>query len=275
LLRLIEISINKVKSILLQFFLVRSRITFITIILPISVLLLMQLCACKSKRIASEPPISSIYTLDTAIQVNPAVVNLIIPYKKEIDSLMSLPVAEAAFPITKSLPESLLGNLITDVIKEQYERVNQSKLDVIILNQGGLRIELPQGTITRSMVFELMPFDNELVVFSMKGKDLIPVLNHIAEKGGMPVAGIQMGIKDNKAENIKINGVLLNEEASYKIATSDYLLNGGDKFEFKPIENLVYTKNKIRDLIMESFIEINKSGKMLSPQLEQRVYYAE
>jgi 2',3'-cyclic-nucleotide 2'-phosphodiesterase (5'-nucleotidase family) len=275
LLRLIEISINKVKSIYLQFFLVRSRITFITIILPISVLLLMQLYACKSKRIVSEPPTSSIYILDTAIQVNPSVVSLIIPYKKEIDSLMSLPVAEAAFPITKSLPESLLGNLITDVIKEQYERVNQSKLDVIILNQGGLRIELPQGTITRSMVFELMPFDNELVVFSMKGKDLIPVLNHIAVKGGMPVAGIQMGIKDNKAVNIKINGVLLKEEASYKIATSDYLLNGGDKFEFKPIENLVYTKNKIRDLIMESFIEINKSGKLLSPQLEQRVYYAE
>jgi len=265
-----------VKSIDKKEFSTKKRNYSAKILIYIFALLLFQFYACKSKHIVSDPPIASKYVLDTSIQEsNIEAVNLIEPYKKALDSLMKLPVAEAAIPITKTLPESLLGNLITDVIKEQYERYNKSKLDVIILNQGGLRIELPQGTITRSMVFELMPFDNELVVFSMKGKDLIPILNHIAEKGGMPVAGIQMGIKDNKAVNIKINGVLLNEEATYKIATSDYLLNGGDKFEFKPIENLVYTKNKIRDLIMESFIEINKSGKMLSPQLEQRVYYAE
>lgn len=238
-------------------------------------LLFVQLYSCKSKHIVSEKPTSSLYVLDSSIQVNPAAINLIVPYKKELDSLMSLSVAEAAYPITKTLPESLLGNLITDVIKNHYEKQSNTKIDAVILNQGGLRIELPQGTITRSMVFELMPFDNELVVFSMKGKDLISVLDHIADKGGMPIAGIQMGIKDNKAINIKVNGVALNEATIYSIATSDYLLNGGDKFNFSAIDNTTYTKVKIRDLIMESFVEMKKAGKLLSPQLDQRLYYAE
>lgn len=232
--------------------------------------------ACKGKSYISNEPENQAIAINDQIKSSAHPSTLLIrPYKKALDSLMALPVAQSSMPLTKTLPESTLGNLITDLIKHHFEKTSGIVLHGLILNQGGLRIELPEGTITRSMVFELMPFDNELVLFNMKGEDLISVLNHIAEKGGMPIAGIKMGIADKKAVQVEIAGNPIRLNENYLIATSDYLYGGGDKFNFSKSSNLTYTKLKIRDLIMESFMEMNKQGIPLSAQKDGRIYYVQ
>jgi len=244
--------------------------------LLIIILMICLQMACKSRVVEPEQVQSKQYELVQTFDNKPiAATNLIRPYKKALDSLMKMPIATAAIPITKALPESLLGNLVTDKIKAYYENTYGIKLHALILNQGGLRIELPQGTITRSMVYELMPFDNELVLFQMKGIHLFDVLLHIAEKGGMPVSGIEMGIKDKSPQDIKIAGKDFDKNANYMIATSDYLFNGGDKFNFSNATGLQYTKLKVRDLIMLSFIAEEQAGKQLSPVLDRRLYYVQ
>ncbi|MFN4122471.1 MAG: 5'-nucleotidase C-terminal domain-containing protein [Flavobacteriales bacterium] len=231
---------------------------------------------CKSKSYISNEPETQVIAMDDQIKTNAHPSALLIkPYKKALDSLMALQVAQSSMPLTKTLPESTLGNLITDLLKYHFEKTSGIVLHGLILNQGGLRIELPQGTITRSMVFELMPFDNELVIFNMKGEDLINILNHIADKGGMPISGIRMGIADKKAVQVEIAGRPISLNENYLIATSDYLFGGGDKFNFSKSSNLTYTKLKIRDLIMESFIEMDKQGIPLSAQKDGRIYHVQ
>ena len=49
----------------------------------------------------------------------------------------------------KGLPESSLGNLISDLLLEASKRKSKEQIDLAFLNTGGLRVEWPKGAITR------------------------------------------------------------------------------------------------------------------------------
>jgi len=144
-----------------------------------------------------------------------------------------------------------------------------------LLNNGGLRASLPHGEITRGKIFELMPFENEMIVLELDGETTLELVNFIAEKGGMPVAGLTLVIENNKPQNITINGKPFDKNKTYKVVTSDYLANGGDKLSMlnKRLNDKL-TGIKIRDAIIEYFIEQNKKGVTITSSLDGRIKYA-
>lgn len=77
--------------------------------------------------------------------------------------------------------------------------VAQEAADFAVFNTGGLRRPLPLGNITRGDVFELMPFENELVILTMNGEAVKKLVNFIATKGGAPVSGLRLRIQDSVA----------------------------------------------------------------------------
>jgi 2',3'-cyclic-nucleotide 2'-phosphodiesterase (5'-nucleotidase family) len=197
---------------------------------------------------------------------------LIEPYRTPIDSLMKEAVAYTDNEATKSRPEGTLGNLIADITREIAANMSKKNIDACFLNNGGLRIELPKGTITRSMVFELLPFDNDLVVVKFRGNQLREILNQIAQKKGEPVSGIRMKINQEIAEEITINGKALQNDSTYYVVSSDYLLNNGDNFQIPtPIER-IDLNIKLRDAVFKHFLELKKQQIILSPKLDGRIY---
>ena len=197
---------------------------------------------------------------------------LIAPYRTPIDSLMKEAVAFTDNEATKSRPEGTLGNLIADITKDIAANMSKKSIDACFLNNGGLRIELPKGTITRSMVFELLPFDNELVIVKFKGNQLQDILNQIATKKGEPVSGIRMKINQNVAEEITINGKAIQNDSIYYVVSSDYLINNGDNFQIPtPIER-IDLNIKLRDAVLKHFLELKKQQIILSPKLDGRIY---
>ena len=70
-------------------------------------------------------------------------------------------------------PECPMLNWATDALWEAAKAVYPGKVDIAIVNMGGMRCEWPAGPVTKGSVFELMPFDNELVVLTLKGLDII------------------------------------------------------------------------------------------------------
>ena len=202
----------------------------------------------------------------------------ILPYKMQLDSQMNKVIAYSEKALQKDLPEGLLNNLVADLsleIGNQYlSKSNNPKASVCLLNQGGLRSTLPKGAITVGNVFELMPFDNELVVLEINGKKMEELCNFLAAKGGMPVAGLRLTIKDNKATNILIQGKPLDTSKNYFVITSDYLSAGNDEMTF--FLNPIATKNigvKVRDAIIEYFNQQTKMGNTLNPVLDKRISY--
>lgn len=203
--------------------------------------------------------------------------SIIAPYKKIIDAEMNEVLIISEIPMIKEQPEGLLGNLVADIVlKKTIEKlpINVQEVPIFcVLNNGGLRTSLPQGEITRKKIFELMPFENEIVVLTLTPENAQELMNYIARSGGVPVAGIKLGIQKNEAVNIFVNGNPFDKNKTYKVVTSDYLAEGGDKmFFFKNPINKEIVGLKIRDVLIEYLKEEHKKGNVLNAKKDGRVY---
>jgi len=199
------------------------------------------------------------------------------PYREGMSGLMNEVIASSAVALTKGQPESLLGNLFSDacfeMANESYYTSTYEKADFAFFNNGGLRAELPKGSITRGNVFELMPFENELVVLSLTGSQVKKIVDYVASKDGVPVSHLQMKIKDKQPVNVLVNGAPFDSTKDYKAITSDYLANGGDQYFFLTDAKKDYVGLKIRDAMISYFQKQAKEGKTITASLDSRISY--
>ena len=199
------------------------------------------------------------------------------PYRQGMSGKMNEVIATSEIALTKGQPESLLGNFFSDACFEQanelYYTSTYTKADFAFFNNGGLRAELPKGTITRGNVFELMPFENELVVVSLSGSQMKKLVDYMALKDGVPVSHLQFKIKEKQPLDVLVNGQPFDSTKSYKAVTSDYLANGGDQYFFLTDAKKEYVNLKIRDAMI-SYLQVkNKKGNSITASLDNRVSY--
>ncbi len=214
-------------------------------------------------------PVSN-FQKDSSLQL------LLQPYADSVNSSMNAVIAQLAVDVDKRQPESTLGNLMADAMKLIGEKYYQTTIDASFVNYGGIRIpSVKAGAITRGKVFEMMPFDNIIVLQKLKGTVLKEFLDHVAGRGGWPVSGITMKIKNKKAENIMIGGKALDMNAVYTIANSDYVANGGDDCEMLRTIPQLNKGFLFRDAIIEYFTMFGKEGKPISMTIQNRVTNAQ
>ncbi len=129
-----------------------------------------------------------------------------------------------------------------------------------MLNHGGIRAILPKGNVTTRTAFEIMPFENNLVVLALKGDQILEMASDIIkQKKAHPLAGMTFTIsKDNTAKNIQIQGKPLDITKTYYVATNDYLANGGDSMNFFLKALQKYDLNyKLRNVLIDYFKEVD------------------
>lgn len=141
--------------------------------------------------------------------------------------------------------ECPLGNLVTDAMRAKYP-----ESEMALLNPGGLRIELPKGSLYRETINTLMPFDNYAYYIEMPGADIARIMKMSSslDHGAFQVSGMTYTIEngchnpedlngDGKIEpwennclcgDIQIGDKPLEPERMYKVVVSDFLFNGGD-----------------------------------------------
>ncbi len=202
--------------------------------------------------------------------------NFIYPYKVKLDKEMYVVIGKTSQPLTKGQPESLLGNFVADLsmreVEKKYQPDDGKKIDFCFLNNGGLRSELPGGEITQRNAFEVMPFENEYVILTLSGNQVMEICNWIAGKGGVPVAGLRMKINGGTPENILIRNQSFDINKNYIVITSDYLANGGDNLFFlNDALKREYAGLKIRDAIIAYSSALLNKGEMIDPKLDKRI----
>ncbi|MEI6123420.1 MAG: 5'-nucleotidase [Bacteroidota bacterium] len=200
------------------------------------------------------------------------------PYKAVIDSEMNEILAYSEIVMYKDDPEGLLNNFVADLILQkgnEYLKKNyNTTADICLLNSGGLRSALPKGAVTLRNVYELMPFENELVAVQLSGKTIKNILDYIAKKGGMPESGFVMGIKADTAQNILIKNVPFDISKNYIVLTSDYLLAGGDDMTFFADTVASFpVMLKVRDAIIQYLKEQTQNKNTITSKLDKRIYY--
>jgi 2',3'-cyclic-nucleotide 2'-phosphodiesterase (5'-nucleotidase family) len=203
------------------------------------------------------------------------IVSIIAPYKEKLDAEMNHVIGFAHTDLFKGKPESGLTNLLADLILEESIRIVRGHNiipDLAFLNYGGIRTGIPQGEFTVRKIFEIMPFENELVVIRLSGGAVQQFLDLIASRGGDSLSGVRFRIRNDKAVDVTIGGKPLDTEKTYWLATSDYVADGGDSYAM--LQNSIQrinTDERIRDVMIRYFDRSYAEGKIINPETDGRI----
>lgn len=227
---------------------------------------------------------NSSIAVDSTITANDKAEQLIKPYKEKLDAEMNevLVISSEEFPKERGKTQTKLGNLVADLSLEVAQKMYPSNIEFCLLNFGGLRTSLPKGEITRGKIFELMPFENELIVVTISESKFDELCTYLS-KSPQPISFFWGSIvisEDNYKlyEDIEVDAeddpLTLKKIKTYKILTSDYLANGGDNMTF--FANPIKTEKvgiKLRDAIIQYCKEQNEKGKQLKGVIDNRIVF--
>ena len=201
------------------------------------------------------------------IPTDSAFTQFIKPYKDRIDNDMNEVLAYAPVTFDKSIGtwQTNAGNLFADAVLEMANPVFESrmskKIDFCLMNNGGIRSIISQGNVTTRTAFEVMPFENSLVILEISGKVVKEMANFILkEKKPHPLSGIEIFVDEKTltVNKIKINGTEIQDDKTYFVATNDYLSNGGDNMFFLlQATQKIDLDYKLRNLLIDYFKKVD------------------
>ncbi|HPT70762.1 MAG TPA: bifunctional UDP-sugar hydrolase/5'-nucleotidase [Candidatus Cloacimonadota bacterium] len=123
--------------------------------------------------------------------------------------------------------QSLIGNMCTDAMTAEVNA------DFGFLNLGGVRGQIPVGPITYRQVFDVMPFDNQIVTFTCNGVFLKKIIETRVAGGrhGLLVSGANVIYNKSRPDmdrvtELYIDGKPWDPNKMYKVATTDFLMQG-------------------------------------------------
>ena len=239
------------------------------------VLLLFFLTSCKNtaglhltRLEGKEIPVSD------SIPANDAIDAFISPYKEHIDQEMSAVLAYAPKDLVKTEGElnTAIGNMMADAVMELANPVFKSRtgntIDIVLLNYGGIRSSLNHGDVTTRSAYQIMPFENQVIVAKMSGSKIDELVHFLIDAGtAHPVAGIELAVNSNNAlQKILIQGQPLDKNKSYYVATNDYLYNGGDNMTFFSGTESFDLDYKLRNVLIDYFTKHDT----IAPVTDQR-----
>lgn len=221
----------------------------------------------------------SLLGVSDKIAADPIAEKTIAPYRQQVTSRMAEVLGVAPFPLEKLPVESPVGNFVADLQRTQAIKITGKPVDIGLMTSGGIRTPLKQGNLTMGDVFELMPFENELLVITVSSPVLQQLLAyatqpHIYKEAGKVIStsNVTYSIQNNQPQQVFIGGQPLDSTKTYTIALSDYLANGGDNLGF--LKNPVATQKTgvlLRDAIVKEIRELTAQGKPVEAKLEGRV----
>ena len=183
--------------------------------------------------------------IDTATVTADAETQVLVDkYRADLDTQLNVKIGSTEGPLDSRrnvvrAQESAMGDLIADAM------LAANGADLAITNGGGIRAdkEYPAGSdITRKDIFTELPFGNVTVVTELSGQAILDALENgfsQMEKGAgrfPQVAGITVTVDSKKPAGSRVVSVLVGDKpldpaATYKVATNDFMLNGGDGYK--------------------------------------------
>ncbi|OGR82466.1 MAG: hypothetical protein A3J74_07910 [Elusimicrobia bacterium RIFCSPHIGHO2_02_FULL_57_9] len=198
---------------------------------------------------------------------DPEVLAVVQRHERGVGRLYDAVIATAAVALRRSRDnESALGSWMTDCARQW------AGTDIAVQNGGGIRADMDGGPLTPREIFNIMPFDNRVVKLTMKGRLIRDAINHGTGKGlqMLQVSGISFFYNRDKAQtsSVFVGSKPLDDEASYTVATLDFLVEGGDGYSpFSRAEKKDFTGTLMRDVLREcaekqALIKPPASGRM-------------
>lgn len=212
-------------------------------------------------------PVTAATPEDEAIQ------KVIAPLAAEIKASFGQPLVPAPQGLFRGRrgEENLLGYWVADTMRQAASRITGGEVRFAITNAGGLRANLRPGLLKVGDIFEMMPFENELVVIELTGAEVVKVVQEgIARRGGEPCSGVKAVVGGTpEAPTFTLvweDGSPIDPGATVKVATSDYLYGGGDSIPtLKKGRHPFTTGLTLRQMLLDQCAALAHDRKELLP----------
>lgn len=158
-------------------------------------------------------------------------------------------------------PNSELSNWIVDRMLVDVERICGRKVDVSIINAGGIRVDMPEGTVIKDDLVSMLPFRNYLCYVGLKGSDLVALFDGMAATHVQPFGGARLVIDGHNIDTLLVGGKPVDPERIYGVATIDFLLDGGDRLNVgKNAQELIISDVKVIDAMLPYAMSYRERG---------------
>ena len=225
--------------------------------------------------------------IDKSVPQDEAVLARIKELGAPIEELKAKQIGETAGPIDGSrdncrVRECEMGDLVADAI---LDRVKDQGITIAVQNGGGLRASIDAGPVTMGEVLTVLPFQNTLATFQLKGADILASLEHgvsgIEEgKGQFPqVAGLKYSFDKSAAPNAgRIKSVEVMEDGTWKpidpetvygVVTNNFMRKGGDGYTlFATNAENAYDYGPNLETVVADYLGTNQP---YTPKLDDRI----
>lgn len=186
--------------------------------------------------------------LDSSVIPDPAYLARVKELAKPIEALKAQKVAESSGVIEAArevcrVVECSMGNLVADAM---LDRVKGQGMTIAIINGGGLRASIDAGDVTMGEVLTVLPFQNTLSTFQLKGADVVAALENgvsqIDQGAGRfaQVSGLKYAFDVSKPVGQRVSAVEVRDGSSWKpidtaatygVVSNNYMRAGGDGYK--------------------------------------------
>ncbi len=203
-----------------------------------------------------------------------AALAILMPYKLMMDSLTSPVVGLSAVSMTAERPESLLSNLVADVLREESEKYAGMKSEIALVNMGALRAALPEGEVTYGDIYQILPFENTINIVTLTGVQLKRLFENIASRGGEGISGVRMLVSPRgELLEFTVDRKPVDEHRKYNVATIDYLVEGNDGMSALTLSSECFQLEGVtlRQLFMDYVADLYRQGRRVSSGMDGRI----
>jgi 2',3'-cyclic-nucleotide 2'-phosphodiesterase (5'-nucleotidase family) len=221
--------------------------------------------------------------IDESIPNDPAVDAILAPYSAKVHEL-DVPIGTLVGELKKGgMGAGSLGNFVADALRARAEAKLGKPVLLAITNSGGLRKnEIAAGNLTAGDIYQLLPFENALVVLDLTGEQLRRFLDVVVrQRDAQSGARIMYRTNDQKTSEIvtvKLGGGASEKEidpqATYTIVTIDYLVKrGGDYSVLQEAKNIRPLNLTMRDAVLDYVKAETAAGRPIKATLDGRFRY--
>lgn len=233
--------------------------------------------------------IQNIAVKNTVSQIDSNSYHFLKPYSDSLNRVLNVQIAQTDSNLltvraNKSIPKSKiekmgnLGRIAADYLLKEGSNYTINQLGFpchfALINHGGIRSSIPKGLITLKSMFEIMPFENELVIVELSGRQMDSLLNYLSSKNIAAVAGIEIQTNNNTYTKVNVAGLPFDSRRNYWVVVNDFIQKGGDYFNMlKYPKQVIYTGLKIREILEKGFkTEFSETNK-INPRLNPRIIF--
>lgn len=199
---------------------------------------------------------TSVNHLVTRETADPALTAIVAKWRVLGDPILNRIVATVGEDVTggqiNRIAETAMNNLVADALLAFAADPANGGAVIGLMNPGGVRDQLlvnaissageAPGEVTYGEAFAVQPFGNVVVTLDVTGDLLKRILEQqFGRSGSRPqlVLGISEGLTydwiagnpvGSKVANLAFNGVPIDPAATYRVATNNFLADGGDGF---------------------------------------------